>query len=79
MIQVVCPHCRAQGKAPEKLAGKTLPCPKCKGSLTVPALSEDELLSVLDEAPAPEPPRQKPTAAPARKAVIDDAAEDDVP
>jgi len=57
MLTVKCPHCLAQGRAPEKLAGKTLPCPKCKQPLTVPALSEDEMLGVLNVAPTEPKPK----------------------
>src|SRR5215207_7381228 len=59
MLTVVCPHCNAQGRAPEKLAGRTVPCPKCKQPLTVPALADDDVMDLLNEPvaePRPEPP-----------------------
>lgn len=35
-IGVACPHCRARLTAPDKAAGHTLKCPKCKQQLAVP-------------------------------------------
>lgn len=36
-IAVTCPHCGTKLKAPDKAAGKTLNCPKCASSISVPA------------------------------------------
>lgn len=35
-----CPHCAKRLRAPEKLVGKQLNCPKCNNPLTVPTLEE---------------------------------------
>jgi hypothetical protein len=78
MLQVVCSSCGAQGRAPEKLAGRTVPCPKCKSPLTVPELAGESSLDALDEpASKPEAPKVH-AAAPARSAHLDDD-EDDSP
>ena len=37
MIRVVCPACGAKGNAAEKLAGRAIPCPRCKTPLSIPA------------------------------------------
>ena len=37
MIRIVCPACGAKGNAAEKLAGRTIPCPRCKAPLSIPA------------------------------------------
>src|SRR5262249_40490156 len=39
MIRFLCPNCRATLKAPEQLAGKFVPCPKCKTRVEVPGAS----------------------------------------
>lgn len=60
MLTVVCPHCNAQGRAPDKLAGRTVPCPKCKQPLTVPLLpADDDVMNVLNE-PAPKSAKPEP-------------------
>ncbi|MBN1909464.1 MAG: hypothetical protein JW818_06985 [Pirellulales bacterium] len=48
MIRLACPHCGAKLNAKEKLAGTTLPCPKCRQPVTVP---EGDVIQ-LDDAPA---------------------------
>jgi hypothetical protein len=80
----VCSGCSARIAAPDTAAGKTVRCPKCKASITVPAPAPAEFEVVEDD---PKPAAQKPTA-PAkatptpkpRPAVVDeDADEDDRP
>jgi len=36
MTALVCPSCRCMLKAPEKMAGRTAPCPKCRRDVVVP-------------------------------------------
>lgn len=36
-ILVICPHCAAKFNVSEKFAGRTGPCPKCKGTITIPS------------------------------------------
>lgn len=36
-IKCVCPHCSQHLEAPDELAGQTIECPSCKGSLLIPA------------------------------------------
>jgi hypothetical protein len=36
MTALVCPSCRCKLKAPEKMAGRTAPCPKCRTAVVVP-------------------------------------------
>jgi hypothetical protein len=52
-IRVTCPKCHSRFNVSEKFAGKEGPCPKCKGVIQIPALSEQ----VIIEAPPPSGPR----------------------
>lgn len=36
MLRTDCPHCGQRVNAPEQLAGKSRPCPRCRGSIIVP-------------------------------------------
>ena len=40
-IPVVCPKCRKSFRVSEKYAGKSGPCPNCKATLTVPAVTAE--------------------------------------
>ncbi len=42
-INVICPGCHARFKVGDQFAGRTGPCPKCKGPIQIPAL-EDEVV-----------------------------------
>jgi RsiW-degrading membrane proteinase PrsW (M82 family) len=60
-FSIQCPGCGQRLKAPDGLAGRRLPCPKCKHELQVPDRPvEDEAAALLLEddpdAPAPPPP-----------------------
>lgn len=46
MMIVRCPDCSGRFKAPERLAGKSVVCAKCKATFTVPELDEE-----LEESP----------------------------
>jgi len=63
-IKVRCSQCDFRGTAPEKAAGRELPCPKCKAPIHVPDDSEDDSgdfqLAPLEDAP---PPAALPAAA----------------
>lgn len=39
VIEMTCPHCDAELKLPENLAGKQAPCPECRRILRVPQLA----------------------------------------
>lgn len=36
MTALVCPSCQCRLKAPEKMAGRSAPCPKCRADVVVP-------------------------------------------
>src|SRR5262245_11675410 len=82
-ISVVCPSCSAKLGAPDAAAGKKVKCPKCQGSIVVPAPKAKPDFEVVEDEPAP--PEKKPAAStPAKptvkaKAVVADADEDDKP
>ena len=38
-IAVLCPGCKSQFTVSDQYAGRTGPCPKCKKSITIPAVS----------------------------------------
>ncbi len=40
MTAIVCPSCNSNLKAPEKLAGKTASCPKCRTAIVVPTVNQ---------------------------------------
>ena len=40
-IQVVCHGCKAAFQVSDKFAGKKGPCPKCKATITIPAVQEE--------------------------------------
>lgn len=52
-IRVTCPSCHTRFNVSEKFAGKEGPCPKCKGMIRIPALSEE----VIIHAPADAGPK----------------------
>jgi RsiW-degrading membrane proteinase PrsW (M82 family) len=61
-IPIVCPGCGQRLKANDSLAGRRLPCPKCKHEIQVPERQvEDEaaelLLKADEESPAPSVPQ----------------------
>lgn len=90
-IAVQCPGCNAKLNAPDAAAGKRLKCPKCAGTITVPAPAPS--FEVVDEPDVPaEPPPAKqpvraeaePEAAPPKRAKRteedrDDEADEDAP
>lgn len=43
-IQVICTNCHARFQVSDKFAGKTGPCPKCKGQIRVPEKSEEVVI-----------------------------------
>jgi hypothetical protein len=43
-IHVICPGCHARFKVGDQHAGKTGACPKCKGSIQIPAASDDVVI-----------------------------------
>lgn len=52
MMIVRCPECSGRFKAPERLAGKSVECVKCKATFMVPELEEEmEEIEELEEAP----------------------------
>src|SRR5262245_49722533 len=44
-LRITCPHCSARLSAPDRAAGKDLPCPRCGKSVTVRAAQEPPLLA----------------------------------
>jgi hypothetical protein len=52
-IAVTCPNCLTRFTVNEKFAGKSGPCPKCKGTIKIPAKSEE----VVIHAPAEKGPK----------------------
>jgi predicted Zn finger-like uncharacterized protein len=48
-IAVVCPGCKAQFRVSDQFAGKTGPCPKCKATITVPALEAEVKIHAPEE------------------------------
>lgn len=44
-ISIVCPSCRARGRAPEDLAGRQVNCPKCGSAIAVPSARAVEAAS----------------------------------
>lgn len=52
-IRVTCPKCHSRFNVSEQFAGKEGPCPKCKGTIRIPALSEQVVIA----APPPSGPR----------------------
>ena len=53
-ITVVCPSCQSKVRAPDKLAGKRVKCPKCGTALDVPTPAPDW---VAEQMPVATPPR----------------------
>jgi hypothetical protein len=43
-IHVICPGCHARFKVGDQHAGKTGACPKCKGSIQIPAVSDEVVI-----------------------------------
>jgi hypothetical protein len=70
-ISVVCNSCNSKLNAPDAAAGKSVKCPKCKASLTVPAAAEPAFEVVDDPAPPKSelPPKKK-------TVVVEDDADD---
>lgn len=48
-IPVNCPHCSQKLEAPDKLSGKRVKCPKCKGAVEIPFLLRDDIVAEEDE------------------------------
>ncbi len=69
-IAVICPSCDARLNAPDAAAGKTVKCPKCKASMTIPTpdAESDAGFETVDE---PVPPK-KITAKKKSDVVLDD-------
>jgi protease PrsW len=58
-LSVRCPACGTAHKAPERAAGKTLPCLKCRAPILVPDMEPIDPAAILledDETPSPAPP-----------------------
>jgi formylglycine-generating enzyme required for sulfatase activity len=51
MPSILCPHCRRSLRVASRLAGRTVRCPACKGSLTVPAHAVDAGPRLADAGP----------------------------
>jgi hypothetical protein len=49
-IRVTCPSCHTRFNVSEKFAGKEGPCPKCKGMIRIPAISEEVVIHAPAEA-----------------------------
>lgn len=49
-IAVICPSCNAQFRVSDKFAGKQGPCPKCKGTIAIPAAAPEVKIHAPDEA-----------------------------
>ncbi len=56
-ISLTCSACGKRLKAPDQLAGKTLPCPACREKVCIPATEEEAAISSLlkDDPPAAPP------------------------
>lgn len=50
-ISVVCPGCKSRFSVSDQFAGRTGPCPKCKKSITIPALAVKAVTIHEPEAP----------------------------
>ena len=48
-IVVTCPGCRTRFSVSDKFAGKTGPCPKCKGTIRVPTEQEEVKIAVPEQ------------------------------
>lgn len=55
-MPVICPHCREEARAPANAAGKTVDCPSCGKSFTIPP--------VVPDAPPPVQSRVAPLSVP---------------
>jgi hypothetical protein len=55
-----CPHCQVRLNVPERLAGVTGPCPRCREAITAPMESEVAPLPVDAPVPVPEGPKIRP-------------------
>ncbi|GEM_PF-4723536 len=51
-LAITCPSCGSQFKAPDRVAGRSVRCLKCKGSIAVPA-AQPAFAAVAPPAPAP--------------------------
>lgn len=49
-IPVICPHCREEARAPAIAAGKTVDCPSCGKSFTIPLPASDHSAHVQAKA-----------------------------
>jgi ribosomal protein S27E len=86
-IRVKCPGCQQTLKATERHAGRTMRCPACRGSVTIPSLgarSDEETLDPFAEVaeepalkqpaqPSTKPAKPKKTVAPKPQDVIEPA------
>ena len=50
-ILVICPHCSSKFNVSEKFAGRKGPCPKCKGTITVPNPDDVKIHMPADAGP----------------------------
>ncbi len=51
-INVTCPGCHARFTVAEKFAGKTGPCPKCKGVITIPKVEDQVVIHAPEHSEA---------------------------
>lgn len=51
-VQVVCPGCNAQFRAPDKAVGRQAPCPKCSSAITIAAAPSKKPKPVANQAAA---------------------------
>jgi len=64
-MKITCPHCEKTINAPDKLAGRVVNCPGCKGEMELPTLEELGLAvqqAAAQQAPAQQAPAQQPAA-----------------
>jgi hypothetical protein len=50
-IAVICPGCQSRFSVSDQFAGRTGPCPKCKKSITIPAVTAEAVVIHEPEAP----------------------------
>jgi TM2 domain-containing membrane protein YozV/glutaredoxin len=53
-IPVACPSCAARFKAPDNLAGRTVKCPQCKGSIAIPIPLPQQAVQSATASPLPD-------------------------
>lgn len=54
-VEATCPECQAAFEVADRLAGRVVPCPRCRAEVTVPARSGDEAITTRQAARRPIP------------------------